>query len=102
MTRAAAVFVLAAFVVAALGLCACNVQLKFNAPDAAGGCTKDQDCPLKTLRCDPESGECVACARDSDCASASRPVCDVALHRCVQCGAIKTAAPVQSDGRASP
>src|SRR5437763_14838175 len=87
MTRAAAVFLLAAFCLAAFGLGACHVQLSFGAPDAGGPCATDQDCPLKTLHCDPVSGQCLACVRNSDCTSASRPICDVALNRCVQCGA---------------
>ncbi|HSS39142.1 MAG TPA: hypothetical protein VLT58_10265, partial [Polyangia bacterium] len=100
MTRAAAVFLLAA-----VGLGACSVQLRFDppdakaapdakagsdakaAPDAARGCKTDQDCPLTTLHCDSSSGQCLACVEDGNCTSASSAHCDAALHRCVQCGA---------------
>jgi hypothetical protein len=83
MIRVAAVFLWAA-----VGLGACRVQLKFDAPDGAAGaagCATDQDCPLASLHCDPLSHECWACVADTDCASSSRPRCDAALHRCVQC-----------------
>lgn len=81
MTRAAALFLLAA-----LGSGACSVKLNFDAPDVAGGCTNDQDCPLKALHCDPVSGQCLACVVDGNCLSPSHPRCDAALHICVQCG----------------
>lgn len=94
MTRAAAVFLLAA-----VGLGACSVKLSFDPPDAkaasdakpasdaARGCKTDQDCPLTTLHCDSSSGQCLACVEDGNCTSASSAHCDAALHRCVQCGA---------------
>lgn len=82
MSRAAA-----AFFLAAVGLGACRVKLSFDAPDAAGGCATDRDCPLTSLHCDPVSGQCLPCVRDADCVTAAQPRCDLALHICIQCGA---------------
>jgi hypothetical protein len=90
MTRARAVCPLAAFLLAAFGVGACRVRLDFGTPDAAStstGCATDQDCPLTTLHCDHLSGKCVACARDTDCTSPSRMICDNELRICVECSA---------------
>lgn len=51
-----------------------------------GGCTADSECPFSTLHCDPTSRTCVACWNDSHCGSGDLRRCDVALHRCVECG----------------
>lgn len=76
----------ALLVAAALGLSACHVTLNFGGADASSSCTTDKDCPLTSLHCEPFSGQCLACASDSDCAStAGRPHCDSVLHACVQC-----------------
>ncbi|MES1210504.1 MAG: hypothetical protein ABUS79_31580, partial [Pseudomonadota bacterium] len=84
MSRAAAVLLLAAF---GVGLGACRVKLSFDPPDAGGGCATDRDCPLKTLHCDPLTGACFACVSNTDCVTSARPVCEAALHICVECGA---------------
>lgn len=49
-------------------------------------CTKDTDCIVPALHCDTVTGACVACTIDAHCTTPGFPRCDVALHRCVQCG----------------
>lgn len=73
-----------------LAILGCRVTLRFDDQDAAEAgtarCASDGDCHLSSLHCDPSSGQCVACVADVQCTAASRPRCDVALHRCVECG----------------
>lgn len=58
----------------------CHGDLRFN---ELSGCIQDRDCLLASLHC--SSGRCVACTSDAHCASPT-PRCDVAIHRCVECG----------------
>jgi len=87
MTRAPAVLSLLVLLAVAAPLAGCRTTLTFDAPDAGSGCSDDQDCPLPSLHCERVSGLCLACLSNTDCTSAGRPRCDVALHICVQCGA---------------
>lgn len=51
---------------------------------STGGCSSDDDCLLKTLHCDVETGQCVACVKNYQCPDYE--VCEtMMLHRCVQC-----------------
>ena len=65
---------------AGLAVVSCHSEVKFN--DV--GCAQDTDCPLSSLHC--LAGACVACYSDQHCTTAGFPRCDLALHRCVQCG----------------
>jgi hypothetical protein len=65
---------------AALLVIACHGDIRFN---ELTGCGEDRDCLLPSLHCD--SNHCVACTSDAHCASPT-PRCDMALHRCVECG----------------
>jgi hypothetical protein len=58
----------------------CHGDLRF---DDLAACTADPDCVLPSLHC--ASGKCVACTMDAHC-RAPYPRCDLALHRCVECG----------------
>lgn len=97
VTRAARMCVVAMVIVPAT--LACNARFAF--PDepsvgdaaadalAAGetwNCGIDTECKLSVLRCDQPSGSCVECTRDEHCAGTTKPRCDLALHRCVECG----------------
>jgi hypothetical protein len=67
----------------------CQITLRFGEPDAASGavgCISDDGCPIPSLHCDLSSGQCVPCVSDVDCAGSDRPRCDIALHRCIECG----------------
>jgi hypothetical protein len=73
----------------ALLLAGCRVTLHFaGSPDATMPfhCVNDDDCPLTSLHCESVSGQCLPCASDANCGSATQPRCDAALHICVQCG----------------
>jgi hypothetical protein len=72
---------LAVLVAAALGVAACHEDIRF---DDLSICATDQDCILPSLHCN--SGTCVACTMDAHCTAPGYPRCDLALHRCVQCG----------------
>jgi Cys-rich repeat protein len=52
----------------------------------ARGCVADVDCPLPSLRCDVQSGQCFECVANVDCTARGLGRCDGALHRCVECG----------------
>jgi hypothetical protein len=69
-----------AVVAAAAFLGSCHSQLRFD--DAT--CVADGDCGIAGLHC--LGGACVACASDVHCTTAGLPRCDLALHRCVECG----------------
>jgi hypothetical protein len=71
---------IALLVTSGLALASCHSELKFS--DV--GCAQDADCPLSSLHC--LAGACVACYTDQHCTTAGFPRCDLALHRCVQCG----------------
>ena len=62
-------------------------------PDVpVGPCSKDADCRLPTLHCDPIAG-CVPCVIDAHCPTKERKRCDGSLHRCVECGVTGDCAP---------
>jgi hypothetical protein len=73
-------FANALVVAAALSAPSCHSELKFD--DLV--CAEDADCPLPSLHC--LAGACVACFEDQHCTKAGYPRCDLALHRCVECG----------------
>ncbi|MDB4983097.1 MAG: hypothetical protein JWM82_3849 [Myxococcales bacterium] len=72
---------LRAGLVAALAIVGCHGNIRF---DDLTVCAQDPDCILPSLHCD--SGTCVACTSDAHCTTAALPRCDLALHRCVECG----------------
>lgn len=72
---------LRAALVAAAALVACHADLRF---DDLGKCAADVDCGLSSLHC--TGGQCVACTSDAHCTAPGRPRCDLALHRCIECG----------------
>lgn len=72
---------LSVVVCAALTLWSCHQEIVF---DDRGTCVADPDCLLSSLHC--SDGRCVACLSDAHCANPSRPRCDLALLRCVECG----------------
>jgi len=76
---------LAAFLlaVAALAGLSCREEIRFDDLSAAP-CKTDPDCLLPSMHCN--SGACVACTMDAHCAAPGFPRCDLALHRCVECG----------------
>ena len=74
-----------AFLLAAAALVAlsCREQIRFD-DLAAAPCQTDPDCLLPSMHCN--SGTCVACTTDAHCTAPGFPRCDLALHRCVECG----------------
>ncbi len=58
----------------------CHGQLRFD--DAT--CAADGDCGIASLHC--MAGACVACTSDAHCTTPGLPRCDLALHRCIECG----------------
>jgi hypothetical protein len=50
---------------------------------ACRGCTKDSECTGATPRCDAQAGTCVACLANADCTSPAAPSCDPSSHTCV-------------------
>jgi len=74
----------------ALAASACHGELRFD--DL--GCAQDAGCPLSSLHC--LAGACVACYEDQHCTQAGFPRCDMALHRCVACGAASDCAASQT------
>jgi hypothetical protein len=74
---------LAPVVLALLGLAAasCHGDIRF---DELSTCTTDPDCILPSMHCN--GGQCVACTTDAHCTAPGFPRCDLALHRCVECG----------------
>jgi hypothetical protein len=62
----------------------CNGRVLFD----ENGCDQDSECPLSGLYCDARSRTCVMCTADTHCAVLGTGLnrCDLALHRCVQCG----------------
>jgi hypothetical protein len=89
-------------------LAACHGEFHFDefadASDAAfesdarrTGCAIDADCPLPSLHCSPDTGACLACVSDSDCAGPTLLLnCDPLLHRCVECGSPRDCATGQT------
>ncbi|HVR64349.1 MAG TPA: hypothetical protein VMU50_20755 [Polyangia bacterium] len=71
---------LGGLVAALASVAACHGQLRFD--DAS--CATDADCGIASLHC--LAGACVACAADLHCTTPGLPRCDLALHRCVECG----------------
>src|SRR5262249_30829426 len=75
---------LAAFLLAAAALAvSCREEIRFD-DLSTGPCKTDPDCVLPSLHCN--GGACVACTADAHCTAAGFPRCDMALHRCVECG----------------
>jgi hypothetical protein len=74
---------LAALAALALAVAAasCRESIVF---DELSTCATDPDCGLASMHCN--GGQCVACATDAHCTAPGLPRCDVALHRCVECG----------------
>lgn len=66
---------------AMLTIASCRDDILF---DDLTTCTLDADCLLPSLHCN--AGQCVACTSDAHCTTPGFPRCDVAMHRCVQCG----------------
>jgi hypothetical protein len=71
----------AALGLAALAAASCHGDLRF---DELAACTQDPDCVLPSMHCN--AGQCVACTTDAHCKAPGFPRCDLALHRCVECG----------------
>ena len=97
------------FLSALVGSSACNAEFRFadhgdsagisgddadaGGSDAGGRCKSDPDCRLPNLHC--FEGVCVPCLQDSHCvAPLSR--CDLAAHRCVECGLGTDCLPTES------
>jgi Cys-rich repeat protein len=57
------------------------------------GCATDSDCG--GTYCDLLTMTCVACQHDDQCTREGSHRCDVALHRCVQCGVVSDCGPNQ-------
>jgi hypothetical protein len=72
-----------ALLLAALAALSCREEIRFDDLSAAP-CKTDPDCLLPSMHCN--SGSCVACTMDAHCTAPGFPRCDLALHRCVQCG----------------
>ena len=49
-------------------------------------CSSDPDCRLPSLHCDTDSHTCVPCLNDTHCVQVGLRRCDLALHRCIECG----------------
>lgn len=64
-----------------LGAGSCHRDFVF---DELSSCGIDSDCVLTNLHCN--GGRCVACTSDAHCTAPGYPRCDMALHRCVECG----------------
>ncbi len=66
-------------------------------PDASmpSSCTDDADCGQPDLHCELLTGLCFECVVDADCNDSTRPWCDRALHRCVQCAVDQNCAETQ-------
>ena len=73
------------------GVAGCDQQFHFDsggidaAPDTSpgGACSAELPCALPTLHCDLQTGACVGCLEDSDCAAQGKPVC--VDNQCVDC-----------------
>jgi hypothetical protein len=63
-----------------------NAEASARVDAANGGCSRDSDCILTSLHCDPNSGQCVGCVGNQQC-RAPTPYCEPTLQRCVECGA---------------
>jgi Cys-rich repeat protein len=72
---------LAALAALALAAASCHGDIRF---DELSTCSTDPDCILSSMHCN--SGTCVACTMDAHCTAPGYPRCDLALHRCVECG----------------
>jgi hypothetical protein len=70
-------------VAAALAAASCREEIRFD-DLAAAPCATDPDCLLPSMHC--YNGGCVACTTDAHCTAPGFPRCDLALHRCVECG----------------
>jgi len=81
------------------GLLGCDEAFHFDVPSASdageggigadddastpGKCTSDATC--SGLRCEPASGQCVACREDADCTKSALGRCEPTTHVCVAC-----------------
>ena len=87
----------------AVATAACDATFRFDdqsvdaGSDASAGPCRDS-AACHGLRCDRETGLCVACTDDDDCTTA-RPRCDRAQHVCVECREDEDCG---ADGRCEP
>jgi hypothetical protein len=69
------------FAFVAVAAASCHGDIAFN---ELSTCTTDPDCILPSMHCN--AGQCVACTTDAHCTAPGYPRCDLAFHRCVECG----------------
>jgi hypothetical protein len=74
---------LALVLLTTLASVSCHGDINFD--EVMTTCTLDADCLLPSLHC--SAGRCVACTSDAHCTAPGFPRCDLAMNRCVQCGA---------------
>jgi hypothetical protein len=105
----ASAIVAVALVSATTGACGGEIHLASGASDAStgpsatdrdggesAGCSSDVECGGTGGHCDTVARICVSCTADEHCGKEPARRCDVALHRCVECGVPSECRPDQT------